>query len=112
MEDDTTTLPYAIQQGSWYRSARNCAGVPLLGMAGSSLLWAVTRNEGFAALGIFSVLAAIPLFFASLLCFLRFVFMARRDPEGGPVTFLKRFVLVLVLLFLNLSVLVVMMLLW
>ena len=97
-DDGTTTLPYVITQDSWYRGARNFALVPLLASAVFLLAGVLTKSPAWLSLG--PVLAGI-CFLPSVLCLLRYVSMARSDPEGGPTTFLKRLVLLLVLIGLN-----------
>ena len=97
-DDGTTTHPYVIQQGAWYRGARNFTVIPL---APAALLVLVgVLNESGALVSLSTALIGICLF-PSLMCLMRYASMARRDPEGGPKTFLKRFTLLIFLIAMN-----------
>lgn len=99
--DDPDTLPFVIQQGSWYRGARNAAAVPAVAVP---VLFAggwVPGLEALHALCFLAAAAGIPLGLASLLCLLRYVSMARRDPEGGPPAVARRMAVVLGLVLLD-----------
>ena len=100
-DDGTTTHTHVIQQVSWYRGALNFTLIPLA----TSVVMILTfwLSDALRLISLASGVIGICLF-PSLLCLMRYVSMARRDPEGGQVTFLKRLVLVFFMIGLNVSV--------
>ena len=100
-DDGTTTHTHVILQRSWYRGALNFTLIPLAVSAVMLLtfwLWDDLRLISLAS-GVLGICL-----FPALLCLMRYVSMARRDPEGGQVTFLKRLVLIFSLIGLNVSI--------